>query len=206
MNLPCGVFAAIFQPFAPERSKRKLVSGRHVIEQVGQRQSCCFCCLVIAEMPGSSPVNEVVLELGELRWTGRWSMASAIAVGPRGRLAEDGPLPLEYRLRETATAEYAERTRLNVRDSDANLILNEGPLEEGTRLTFEVAQTLQRPVLLVQLDDPTVDAPRAILDWLQQGHFTSVNIAGPRESGRPGIYQRTYQLLEACAALALATR
>lgn len=206
MNLPCGVLAAIFQPFAPERSKRKLVSGRHVIEQVGQRQSCCFCCLVIAEMPGSSPVNEVVLELGELRWTGRWSMASAIAVGPRGRLAEDGPLPLEYRLRETATAEYAERTRLNVRDSDANLILNEGPLEEGTRLTFEVAQPLQRPVLLVQLDDPTVDAPRAIPDWLQQGDFTSVNIAGPRESSRPGIYQRVYQLLEACAALALATR
>ena len=125
---------------------------------------------------------------------------------PRGRLAEDGPLPMEYRLRETATADTAERTRLNVRDSDATLILNEGPQEDGTRLTLDVAESLQRPVLLMQLDDPTIDTPRAILDWLRQGKYASVNIAGPRESCRPGIYQRVYQLLEACAALALATR
>lgn len=125
---------------------------------------------------------------------------------PRGRLAEDGPLPLEYRLRETATTEYAERTRLNVRDSDATLILNEGPMEDGTRLTLEVTESLHRPILVLQLDDTASDAPRTILDWLRQGKYASVNIAGPRESGRPGIYQRTYQLLEACAALALATR
>ena len=149
---------------------------------------------------GQTGVDRAVLD---------WSLEHGISHRgwcPRGRMAEDGPLPLEYRLRETATAEYAERTRLNMRDSDATLILNEGPLEEGTRLTFEVAQTLQRPVLLVQLDNPASDAPQTILDWLRQGHFASVNVAGPRESGRPGIYQRVYQLLEACAVLALANR
>jgi hypothetical protein len=122
---------------------------------------------------------------------------------PRGRLAEDGPLPQEYRLRQTSTAEYSERTRLNVRDSDATLILNEGPMEGGTWLTLEFAESLQRPVQVLQLDDPTIDAPRAILDWLQQGHFASVNVAGPRESSRPGIYQRVFQLLDECATLAL---
>lgn len=122
---------------------------------------------------------------------------------PRGRLAEDGALPPEYPLRETATADYAERTWLNVRDSYATLILNEGPLEDGTRLTLELAKSLKRPVQVVQLDDPAIDAPRAILDWLREGHFISVNVAGPRESSRPGIYQRVYQLLEDCATLAL---
>ena len=45
---------------------------------------------------------------------------------PHGRLAEDGPIPDCYRLRETDSAEYAVRTELNVFDSDATLILCRG--------------------------------------------------------------------------------
>lgn len=45
---------------------------------------------------------------------------------PQGRLAEDGRIPLCYPLRETPTAEYAERTMWNVRDSDGTLILTWG--------------------------------------------------------------------------------
>src|SRR5687768_1765349 len=43
---------------------------------------------------------------------------------PRGRRAEDGPIPDRYRLRETAEADYAVRTRENVMDSDATLIFS----------------------------------------------------------------------------------
>ena len=59
---------------------------------------------------------------------------------PKGRLAEDGTIPDRYPLAETETAAYEERTRLNVADADATLVLNWGPLEGGTLLTAETAR------------------------------------------------------------------
>jgi Circularly permutated YpsA SLOG family len=47
---------------------------------------------------------------------------------PRGRRAEDGPVPERYpNLRETETDDYEMRTRLNVQDADATVILSQGP-------------------------------------------------------------------------------
>ena len=47
---------------------------------------------------------------------------------PKGRKAEDGPLPTLYKMVETKTTGYAERTRRNVLDSDGTLIIYEGRL------------------------------------------------------------------------------
>ena len=49
---------------------------------------------------------------------------------PRGRKAEDGPIPARYRLAETESANYRARTVRNV-VSDATLILNMGELAGG---------------------------------------------------------------------------
>ena len=47
---------------------------------------------------------------------------------PRGRLAEDGTIPRRYTgLREADSTDPAIRTALNVRDSDATLIVSHGP-------------------------------------------------------------------------------
>ena len=43
---------------------------------------------------------------------------------PKGRHAEDGVIPSRYPLQETPTADYAQRTHWNVRDSDGTVILN----------------------------------------------------------------------------------
>ena len=66
----------------------------------------------------------------------RGALDAAIAAGiphggwcPRGRLAEDGPIAAQYQLRETRSAKYYIRTRKNVLDSDATLILCRGPLD-----------------------------------------------------------------------------
>lgn len=40
---------------------------------------------------------------------------------------------------ETLSERYAERTRRNVHDSDATLILTKGPLSDGTALTADHA-------------------------------------------------------------------
>src|SRR3989442_8006923 len=72
----------------------------------------------------------------------RAALDTALALGltcggwcPRGRRAEDGPLPARYPLRETPSASYPERTEWNVRDSDGTLVLHHGRLRGGTALT-----------------------------------------------------------------------
>ena len=105
---------------------------------------------------------------------------------PRGRLAEDGPLPLRYPLRESHSASYAQRTEWNVRDSEATLILNTGRLAGGTRLTREVAEAYGRPALVIDLDNPP--PIERLVRWFEAHDVEVLNVAGPRESGRPGIH------------------
>jgi len=83
------------------------------------------------------------------------AMKLGVATGgwcPAGRLAEDGTIPEKYALTETESADYKVRTEWNVRDSDATLILNLGPLEGGTALTTELAKQHKKPCLIVRLD------------------------------------------------------
>lgn len=118
---------------------------------------------------------------------------------PKGRMAADGPLPLQYCLLETTSTGYRQRTKLNVRDSDATLIFNLGELDGGTLQTVRFAQTLNKPYLLIQLDN--VDRTHAVLEtraWLTAGNFAAVNVAGPREEKRPGIYELTINVLAMC--------
>jgi len=105
---------------------------------------------------------------------------------PRGRLAEDGRIPEIYPLAETGSAEYPERTRRNVEDSDGTLILNLGPLDGGTLFTQVVARECGKPCLVLDLEgdwDPDV-----VVEWLNRHRIGTLNVAGPRESKRPGTY------------------
>lgn len=121
---------------------------------------------------------------------------------PRGRVAEDGQVPARYgRLREAESPEYAGRTRLNVQDSDATLVLRMGPATGGTLATIEIARKLGRPMLDIDLEitEPSA-AARIAAQWLE-GLFTArsalrLNVAGPRASQAPGCYARAKAVLE----------
>ena len=112
---------------------------------------------------------------------------------PQGRRAEDGRIHPRYRLWETDDKDYSSRTRLNVADTDGTLLLNRGKLEGGSELTAQLAEQLQKPLLLVNLDHP-VDAG-IFKEWLNRHRIDTLNIAGPRESKQPGIYQQAVNLL-----------
>ena len=112
---------------------------------------------------------------------------------PRGRLAEDGPIPPRYPLRETRTASYAQRTRWNVRDSDGTLILNLGPLDRGTALTVELARKLGKPCLVLDLS--VRPSPSAVQAWAAARQVRVLNVAGPRERRRPGITRQARAFL-----------
>lgn len=117
---------------------------------------------------------------------------------PRGRRAEDGPIPARYPLDETPSAEVAQRTAWNVRDSDATLILARGPLRGGTALTARCAAERGRPCRVSDLD-AGVD-PSGLLRWLRDHAVRVLNVAGPRESEAPGIHAQALAALRALLA------
>jgi hypothetical protein len=113
-------------------------------------------------------------------------------------LAEDGVIPKRYQLAETESAEYLERTQRNVADSDGTLILNLGELEGGSAATLRHAVRIGRPHLLLQLDQTPLEVlvPRTT-DWLRKNAVHALNVAGPRESKRPGAYAAALRFLRA---------
>ncbi len=112
---------------------------------------------------------------------------------PRGRRAEDGPIDPAYPLSETPDPGYEQRTEWNVREADATLILNWGLLEGGTALTVDYLAAGERPYLLIQLDeDPD---PKQVRQWLREGGFETLNVAGPRASKEPRVYEAARELL-----------
>jgi Circularly permutated YpsA SLOG family len=126
------------------------------------------------------------------------AMAAGLLVGgwcPRGRLAEDGVIPDRYPLEETPKRSYAQRTEWNVRDSHGTLILAYDALHGGTLTTSMLArEKYHRPVLCVDLTQPI--AVGRVIDWINDNDIKILNVAGPRQSTRPGIYKDALRYLE----------
>jgi hypothetical protein len=115
---------------------------------------------------------------------------------PQGREAEDGRIPMKYRVTELPEGDYRQCTRRNVEDSDGTLIVNLGELDGGTLATQTFAQQAGKPHLVVQLDDGvTAEIAANVHAWLRAHAIKTLNVAGPCESKRPGIYRLTGELL-----------
>jgi hypothetical protein len=116
---------------------------------------------------------------------------------PKGRLAEDGPLPERYLLEEVESENYALRTERNVLESDGTLILSHGELTGGSLLTRRLCEQHGKPCL--HLDLQRTDAFAAARDthaWMLPHTVRTLNVAGPRASGDPKIYSATVDVLE----------
>jgi hypothetical protein len=117
---------------------------------------------------------------------------------PKGRKTEDGRLPEEYRLLETTSIDYTQRTELNVLDSDGTLIISNGNLTGGSALTQELARKHRQPCLHVDLDDMSDSkAVEIITSWIDVREIKTLNVAGSRGSKDPKIYEATRKVLKA---------
>lgn len=105
---------------------------------------------------------------------------------PRGRLAEDGAIEPRYPLYEAPTGEYALRTEWNVRDADGTLVLAHGETDAGTALTVGFARQYRKPFLVIDLT--RLQDPRPAVQWAREHGVRILNVAGPRASQAPGIY------------------
>jgi hypothetical protein len=117
---------------------------------------------------------------------------------PRGRKAEDGPLPDRYELRETPSRKYAERTEWNVRDSDATVVFSiAAEPQGGTRLTLVLAERLAKPVLHLSREVLTPEiAATKVREFLGEHAVRTLNLAGPRASQEPEIAEFVANVLK----------
>lgn len=137
------------------------------------------------------------------------ALDAAIALGiphggwiPKGRITEDGFLPESYTLLEMPTSSYEERTEQNVIDSDGTLILSHGKLTGGSAYTRALAEKHDRPCLHTDLNKtPAFQTAADINAWVQQNNIEVLNVAGPRRSKDPMIYQNTKDIIESVCRL-----
>ena len=120
-----------------------------------------------------------------------WAIERGIEHGgwcPLGRRAEDGVIAAHYRLRETPTDRYEQRTQWNVRDSDGTVILTlAATLTGGSRTTAEWAEALGRPHIHVSREADGDAAADAVRRFVETHRIRVLNVAGPRASGEPDV-------------------
>lgn len=116
---------------------------------------------------------------------------------PKGRKAEDGMIPDQYDVHEAPSSDYARRTQLNVMDADGTLIISHGALSDGSALTQRLAKKNNKPCLHINLNQmPEFKSAIEIIHWINQHGIEVLNVAGPRASKDPKIYDTTLNILE----------
>jgi len=119
---------------------------------------------------------------------------------PRGRRALDGIIPVKYPLIETRGKSYQTRTKWNVRDSDATLILCLGEPSGGTALTIKHCEKLGKPFYVHKLNSEYgtyVDGNNFydVVYWLNCQNIQVLNVAGPREGKYFPVYDQAHSFL-----------
>ncbi|MCG6885906.1 MAG: putative molybdenum carrier protein [Proteobacteria bacterium] len=133
----------------------------------------------------------------------RGALDAALAAGipcggwcPDGRKAEDGVIPARYPVQVLPGAGYSQRTRQNVIDSDATLILYFGELEGGTAQTLTFCRRFGKPMRVLDLSclNPDAAAER-VRQFLHEQRIRILNVAGPRASKVPEAAAVTTRVL-----------
>ena len=123
---------------------------------------------------------------------------------PKGRLAEDGPIPAQYNLKEMPTKNFPQRAERNVKKADGTLIVSHGKLTRDSDLTLKMAIKHNKPYLHIDLNETSIfEAAEQIIQWVPENHLGILNIAGSRASKDPKIYKAVYELLETIYYMAI---
>jgi len=116
---------------------------------------------------------------------------------PKGRITENGPLPSKYDLAEMPTTSYPARTQKNILESDGTLILSHGKLTGGSAYTREIANQNAKPCLHIDLDEKgAFMASSEITAWVMDNNIAVLNVAGPRSSRDPKIYDKVKGIIK----------
>lgn len=188
----------------------KLEARGFVKMRAGRYEAACpkdplgKCLMGLVDRPEPEQWSVVRLISGGQTGADRAALDAAMACGiphggwcPKGRLAEDGPIPEKYDLQEMESASYSERTKANVEAADLTLIFSHGPLSGGSLLTQQFAEELGKPCVHMDLSagaDVFQALEKSVSVFPMFGKIT-LNAAGPRASNDPEIYTAVYQAM-----------
>jgi hypothetical protein len=149
------------------------------------------------------PTPQIKIISGGQTGVDRGALDAALAAGapcggwcPAGRRAEDGPIDDVYPLEETESDKYIVRTRQNVIDSDATLVIFFNALEGGTARTVEFCRALHRPCYQLDANQfSSREAAQLIKNFIEDNHVRVLNVAGPRASKQPRAHSYSQQLI-----------
>jgi hypothetical protein len=154
----------------------------------------CSKCFEKSLSGGQTGADRAGLDFGSRQ---AWNTGGYV---PKGRKAEDGRIDDRYNLVELSTNSYPVRTRRNIEESDGTVIFSlERLLSGGTRLTWVHANKIGKPVLhiydtrkeRISNPDSLCLKVHALTDFLRSNKIEVLNVAGPRESKEPGVYEWT---------------
>ena len=142
---------------------------------------------------------ERVIERADRGRPGRRRAARACGIPtggamPKGFLTEDGPRPEFdelYGARELWTADYPTRTARNVMDAPATHRRARWAPRDTGRPGTPASTGSGR----CSRSSRARRGPSDVVAWLEAGGFRSLNVAGNRESGNPGIGERAERFL-----------
>ena len=121
---------------------------------------------------------------------------------PRGRKSEDGTIGARYKLKETPNADYVQRTQWNVRDSDGTVVFSIATvLMGGSKKTLDLARKQGKPVLHIAREGSGAPPPaQALARFIEDHRIKVLNVAGPRASKEPEVYEFVKQVLATALA------
>lgn len=213
-----GIGARALYRHLAKLESRGFIKGTHGMYRLAVPKNPLGKCLLRIVCPDNCGTKRLKISKvisGGQTGADRAALDAAIACGvphggwcPKGRRAEDGPIPSTYNLRESDSEEYPVRTKANVEAADLTLIFTRGPLAGGSLLTKQFAEELGKPCVHVDLSEsfqglenrrPVGAADFQALEKLQET-FPSIgkivlNVAGPRASTDSGIYDAVYQAM-----------
>lgn len=127
------------------------------------------------------------------------ALEAGFAVGgwcPKGRKAEDGTIDLIYPLQEHESANYIDRTRQNVIDSDATLIIYFNRLSGGTLKTVEFCKQLNKKHIIIDADSMQLkESISLVSEYIKTNKIKTLNVAGPRASNNDKAYSYSKELI-----------
>lgn len=117
---------------------------------------------------------------------------------PKGRKSLEGAIPAQYRLTETPSASYLQRTEWNVRDSDGTVVFTlAAEVTGGSLRTVGFAGKHKKPCLHVSraAEGGLFSPSMQLRDFVKEHGIKTLNVAGSRESKEPGIHDWVMRVL-----------